>query len=107
MFFNMILGASILAIATVVLLFAGWKAYRLLRTDPEALKTLPESEKELSLKDLPPKLIIVLVAALIIALLGDFSVFSFNPFIDTLLLAMLLLLLAYYFLQKRKLQKKP
>ncbi len=105
-FFNPIIGASILVISISVLAYTSWKAYKLLRTNPDVFKTLPESEKELSLKDLPPRLVIVLVAALIIALLGDFSIFSFNPFIDTLLLAMLLLLVAYYFLQKRKLRRQ-
>jgi len=106
MFFNLMLGTLVLAIAIAILLFTGWKAYRLIRANPDVFKTLPESEKELSLKDFPTKLIIVLVAAFIIAVIGDLNVFSFNPFMDTLLFAALLLLLAYYFLQKRRLRRK-
>lgn len=105
-FFNIILGASILIIITAVLLFSGWKAWKLIRTNPDAFKTPSESEKELSLKDLPPRLIIVLVAALIIALLSSFSVFSFDPFIDAMLVVVVVLLVVYYFFQKRKLRRK-
>ena len=105
-FFNMILGAAIMIIAVAVLLFSMWKTWRLMRTDPDAFKALPENEKELSLKDLPPRLIIVLAATMIIATLVQFSVFSFNPLIDTILATLTLVLLVYYFFQKHKLRKK-
>jgi Flp pilus assembly protein TadB len=93
-------------IAIGVLLFSGWKAWKLIRADPDAFKALPESEKEPSLKDLSPRLIVVLVAALIILVLVQFRVFSFNPFLDTILAAVALLLTVYYFFQKRKLRKR-
>ena len=93
-------------IATGVLLFSGWKAWKLIRTDPDAFKALPESEKELSLKDLSPRLIVVLVASLIILVLVQFRIFSFNPVVDTILTAVAILLLVYYFFQKRKLRKR-
>jgi len=105
-FFNMILGASIMIIVIAILLFSGWKAWKLMRTDPTAFEALSKSEKELSLKDLSPRLIILLVALVIVASLGYFSVFSFNPFIDAILSTLVLLLLVYYFFQKHRLQKK-
>ena len=102
----MILGASIMIIVIAILLFSGWKAWKLMRTDPTAFEALSKSEKELSLKDLSPRLIILLVALVIVASLGYFSVFSFNPFIDAILSTLVLLLLVYYFFQKHRLQKK-
>jgi len=105
-FFSMILGASIMIILVAVLLFSGWKVVELLRTDPDAFKALPEGEKELTLKDLPRRLVILLVVAFVVSLLASLNVFSFNPFIDTVVAALVLLLVVYYFFQKRKLRKK-
>jgi len=105
-FFNTILGASIMIILIAVLLFSGWSVWKLMRTDPTAFEALSKSEKELGLKDLPDRLIILLVVIIIIASLGYFSVFSFNPFLDIVLSSVALLLLAYYFFQKHRLRKK-
>jgi len=93
-------------ILVAVLLFSSWKAWKLMQTDPDAFKALSESEKDLSLKDLPPRLVILLVVAFIVSLLASFSVFSFNPFIDSILAGLAILLLVYYFFQKHKLRKK-
>lgn len=105
-FFNWMLGASTMIILVAVLLFSSWKAWKLMQTDPDAFKALSESEKDLSLKDLPPRLVILLVVAFIVSLLASFSVFSFNPFIDSILAGLAILLLVYYFFQKHKLRKK-
>lgn len=105
-FFNMTLGASIMIVLITVLLFSGWSMWKLARADPSVLETLSKGEKELGLKDLPHRLIILLIAVLIIASLGYFGVFSSNPFIDVVLSSVAILLLVYYFFQKRKLRKK-
>jgi L-asparagine transporter-like permease len=104
--FNMILGASIMIILTALLLFSGWEAWKLIRTNPNAFKASSEREKELSLKDLPSRLLILLIALIILASLGYFSFFSFNPLIDIILGMVTLLLLVYYFFQTHKLRKK-
>jgi len=92
-------------IAIAVLLFTVWEILKLMRTDPDAFRALSKSEKELSLKDLPTGLIILLVVALVVITLTEFGAFSFNPLIEVTLTALVLLLLVYYFFQKRKLQK--
>jgi uncharacterized membrane protein len=105
-FFNMALGAFIMVIAIAGLSFSIWKAWRLMRTDSDAFKALSKSEKELSLKDLPARLIILLVAVVVISYLGSFGLFHFDPLIDATLSILAILLLVYYFFQKRRVQKK-
>lgn len=105
MFFNMILGASILIIATAVLLLTAWKAWKLARTAPDSIRALSKSERELSIKDLPTRLVILLVAVLVIAVLAEFGAFAFNPLIDVMVTVLIVLLAVYYFLQKRRLLK--
>jgi len=95
-----------MTIVIAVLLFSGWKAWKLMQTNPDAFKALSKNENELSMKDLPPRLVVLLVVMLILAILGDVSIFSFNPLIDATLATLVLLLLVYYFSQKRKLKKK-
>ena len=77
-----------------------------MRAHPTGFESLFRSEKELSLKDLPYWLIILLVAIIIISFLGFFGVFSFYLILDVVLSALVFLLLLYYFLQKRRLRNK-
>jgi hypothetical protein len=68
-----------------------------LRVRPaDAFKASSEREKELSFEDLLHRLRLfcfLLVGIILIASLGYFSVFSFNPFIVDIILAVLVLLL--------------
>ena len=66
----------------------------------DAFKASSERENGLSWKDLLHRLRLVcflLVGIILIASLGYFSVFSFNPFIVDIILAVLVLLLLGYF----------
>ncbi len=104
-FFSTIIGVSILIAAIAVILFSLWDAWKSMRADPDAFKALSKNEKELSLKDLPAGLIVLLVVAFVGATIAEFGVFSFNPLVEAIVIAFVVLLVVYYFFQKRKLTK--
>lgn len=104
-FFDSIIGMSILIASIAIIVFSLLNAWKSMRADPDAFKALSKNEKELSLKDLPAGLIVLLVVASILTTLGEFRVFSLNPLVETTVIAFAVLLVVYYFFQKRRLRK--
>jgi hypothetical protein len=107
-FYNLRLGLLLTAVAILGLSPLLWNVWKLMHTKEglEALEALDKGRNEISLEDVPPRLIALLIAVLIISYLGFFGIFRFNPFIDLSLSILTVLLLAYYFLRKRRIQKQ-
>lgn len=109
--FLTILGASFLIFGGIGLALVRRQVSITKRTNPEAIEALRaqsgkrrEKEKTVGIKDLPPWLIILLFAAVVVGYMGwfGFGALSSNPLLEALLSVLVVVLLAYYFLYKRK-----
>ena len=111
--FLMLLGASLLIASIIGLALYRKKWSTIKRTNPEIVEAMKaefkervEKEKTLSIKDIPPLLIAILLVALVISFLGEVGAFRFSPILDFLLGILTILLLIYYFIGKRRVKKE-
>jgi len=114
-FILMIVGLSFLIASVIGLALVRRNVSILKRTNPEAIEALKAEsdracakEKTLSLRDLPPWLIALMIIAVVVGFLGaDLHAFAFNPMLEILLSAFTLFFVIYYFAYyRRKLMKK-
>ena len=105
-FFNKVAGTVVIAIAVISLSILGWKTWKLFRVNPDVLKEYSGGRKEVSLRDLPSWLAVLLLVLLIIGFLGELGVFNSDPFVNTVLSVTTVYLLIYYFLYKHKIGLK-
>ncbi len=108
LFYNLRLGLLLIAAVFLGLSPFLWVVWKLMHTEVgrEALDDPARGGNEISLEDLPPRLIALLIAVLIIIYLGFFGIFPFNPFSDLSLSLLAVLILAYYFLRRNRIQKQ-